>query len=334
MAIKIQGNTVIFDDESFRIGSGTTAERPADPEVGRMRFNTDTNFLEIYDGNQWDGVSLSDNVVDEPIVSVEFFESVDITQEATISTTLFSFQGAPGLTHQSTDWEVRRTSDNALIFSSYEDTTNLLSIDVPSGTLPLDTELVFRARHVADTGQFSTFGSVIETTPVLFDAPESFGNASQGGFYIGTTEVNSTCYYLIVAPNATGCTCCQWKTTQSASAGTCSLDNGFANTYTGLNNEQHPAGNWTATRTINGFSDWYLPSRDELNQLYVNDGGATNTTLPAGEGFAAASYWSSTENFIVSNTDAYCQCFLNCSINRTLKTSCFCVRAVRRFPFI
>ena len=53
MAIKIQGDTVIFDDKVFRVGSGTTAERPNVPELGMIRFNTDLDSLEGYDGTEW-----------------------------------------------------------------------------------------------------------------------------------------------------------------------------------------------------------------------------------------------------------------------------------------
>jgi hypothetical protein len=39
---------------------------------------------------------------------------------------------------------------------------------------------------------------------------------------------------------------------------------------------------------LGGYSDWYLPSKNELNQLY-------NNKVAIG-GFANSNYWSSTEN--------------------------------------
>jgi hypothetical protein len=53
MAIKIQGDTVIFDDKVFKVGSGTTAQRPASPATGMIWFNTDLNSFEGYDGTAW-----------------------------------------------------------------------------------------------------------------------------------------------------------------------------------------------------------------------------------------------------------------------------------------
>lgn len=53
MAIRIQGDTVIFDDKVFRVGQGTTAQRPASPQTGMIWFNTDISSFEGYDGVEW-----------------------------------------------------------------------------------------------------------------------------------------------------------------------------------------------------------------------------------------------------------------------------------------
>ncbi len=71
---------------------------------------------------------------------------------------------------------------------------------------------------------------------------------------------------------------------------------------------------------LGGFSDWYLPSRDELNHLYEN-----KTTIG---GFATTGYWSSSEN---SNSGAWGQTFdVGGQVNYTKNLS-LCVRAVRSF---
>ena len=52
------------------------------------------------------------------------------------------------------------------------------------------------------------------------------------------------------------------------------------------------------TITVNGiiYSDWFLPSKDELNQMYTNKA-AINSAAAANSGsnFSDYYYWSSTE---------------------------------------
>jgi hypothetical protein len=219
----------------------------------------------------------------------------------------------------SLSWEVLVTGPEILT------TAERLALSNTSlGKLVFDTDI--DKLHVYNGSEWEQIISGVDGD---FDVPLSFdtlnlGNAACGGFYIGTVSVGSQCYALIVAPNATGCACCQWKTTRTATSGTGSCVDGYNNTYGPMDNGTHPAGNWTATRTINGFSDWYLPARDELNQLYVNKG-----TTPAGEGFAAVGYWSSTEN---SATFACVQYFNYGGQNFFSKTNIYRVRAVRREP--
>jgi Protein of unknown function (DUF1566) len=57
---------------------------------------------------------------------------------------------------------------------------------------------------------------------------------------------------------------------------------------------------------LDGYSDWYLPSRDELNELYIRRASinATATTIVGGTTFTSGYYWSSTQ---FSITHAYDQ---------------------------
>ncbi len=156
-----------------------------------------------------------------------------------------------------------------------------------------------------------------------------FGSTFCGGFYMGTICAAGSCYYLIMAPNATGCANCTWKTTQTCSSVGNEQCNGFASTYNCLANADHPAGNFTATRSISGISDWYLPALCELCQLYNN-----KACLPAGEGFPPevfVCFWSSTESGL---TVAACvQNFNNGIFEISNKVNSRYVRAVRRVSF-
>jgi len=71
---------------------------------------------------------------------------------------------------------------------------------------------------------------------------------------------------------------------------------------------------------FNGYNDWYLPSKDELNQLYINKA--------AIGGFDSGDYWSSSET---SSSDARWQDFGTGSFGSNGKGFYFRVRSVRSF---
>jgi hypothetical protein len=75
------------------------------------------------------------------------------------------------------------------------------------------------------------------------------------------------------------------------------------------------------TLTLNGYTDWYLPSKDELNKLYLN--------MAAIGGFSTNGYWSSSEADV---NDAWCQNFntgSQVSFNKNYTSNA--TRAVRSF---
>lgn len=58
MSVVFSGNNGTAQNtvRSTIIPIGTTAQRPAVPEAGMIRFNTDNNAVEIYDGTEWTNV--------------------------------------------------------------------------------------------------------------------------------------------------------------------------------------------------------------------------------------------------------------------------------------
>ena len=81
--------------------------------------------------------------------------------------------------------------------------------------------------------------------------------------------------------------------------------------------------------TLGGYSDWYLPSKDELNQMYKNIGQGNALGLGNVGGFASSSYWSSTE---YGNYDAWKQHFgTGNQFNSSKNYHTSNVRAVRAF---
>lgn len=79
-----------------------------------------------------------------------------------------------------------------------------------------------------------------------------------------------------------------------------------------------------------GYTDWYLPSKNELNQMYLNK--ATINIIAAANGGSSFSptinYWSSTENGF---NNAWYQSFLDGGQSDRRKHNTYGVRAVRAF---
>ena len=74
----------------------------------------------------------------------------------------------PSATHLSTNWEVRKTSDNSLVWSSYNNTTNLTSIQVPYNVLAVSTSYAFRAQYNSTVYGSSAYGSTTAATASTF----------------------------------------------------------------------------------------------------------------------------------------------------------------------
>ena len=75
-----------------------------------------------------------------------------------------------------------------------------------------------------------------------------------------------------------------------------------------------------ANLTLGGYSDWFLPSKDELNEMYQN-----KSTIG---GFANSGYWSSTE---YDNDYAWIQYFSYGGQGSPYKSGSASVRAIRAF---
>jgi hypothetical protein len=101
--------------------------------------------------------------------------------------------------------------------------------------------------------------------------PGAIGSAYEGGFYAGKIVQGGSTYYLVVAPKSSGENSSKkYKTSNDVSdVATKTLNNGPA-ASTSINNASHPAAEFCEGLTIGGFSDWYLPARDELELCYRN----------------------------------------------------------------
>jgi hypothetical protein len=222
------------------------------------------------------------------------------------------------------------------------------------------------------TGPVNNFGTSTATGALVASSalapPTVIGQSYAGGYYAGqisATGNGTATHYLVISPKATGeSTGLLWKTSDSDTTGTSSEIDGLTNTNN-MNNSSHPAAQWCKGLSIGGYTDWYLPSKNELEVCYYNlkpSGGTQNNTssginpnaVPArasnytatvpgvtsaalfstgSEAFAsqgaASVYWSSTGSSIY----AWCAVFgSGWQLAETKSGHSYIARAIRKVP--
>jgi len=98
----------------------------------------------------------------------------------------------------------------------------------------------------------------------------AIGAAFQGGYYGGLISQAANgiaSHALIIAPKATGESSRACKSANTATAGTGSSFDGFANSEA-AKDASHPANQWARALSIGGYDDWYIPALYELEILY------------------------------------------------------------------
>jgi hypothetical protein len=176
-----------------------------------------------------------------------------------------------------------------------------------SGTITVDGVTVVSG---ASSGEITLTAGTEKTIPVIVTETgkssktytikvtriPAIGGTLQGG---KVAYIDGTGLHGIIAATADqgsstyGC----YGTYVSGGTGT-GIGTGHTNTQNMINTGCTGAAQLCHGVEINGYSDWYLPSQNELAQLYANRG--------AIGGFASAYYWSSSE---YSNNNAWKQVF-------------------------
>ena len=195
------------------------------------------------------------------------------------------------------------------------------------GSLTVDGSSV----SVVPTYTFTSVGAS-HTISASFVVTPSVGASYGGGklAYIlvsGDPGYSSTTVHGLIAATSDQSTAALWYNgtyTVTGATGT-AVGSGLSNTMAIIANQG--AGSYAAqlchAYTGGGYTDWYLPSKDELNKLYINQ--------TAIGGFASGSYcyyWSSSED---SYGSAVGQLFFNGYQAYLSKSSPTYVRAVRAF---
>jgi hypothetical protein len=190
--------------------------------------------------------------------------------------------------------------------------------DMGTETSKTETGLTGGNTYTRYVWSYNACGVSVKTT--LSQSTLYIGLSYQGGivFYIDDTEQHG----LIAAPSD------HWDDAQWGCSGTTivgtstAIGSGQANTTAIVNgcNTARIAARICNDLVLNGYSDWFLPSNDELNQLYLQKSVVG--------GFFNYYYWSSSE---YNAGNAWGQDFSNSIQNPASKTNAYYVRAVRAF---
>jgi hypothetical protein len=196
--------------------------------------------------------------------------------------------------------------------------------------------------------------------------PPAIGDAYAGGFYAGkiSTAGNGVAdFYLVIGPKSTAQnSSIRWRTSPGSIASSSVID-GPTNSSQ-MNSATYPAGQFCEGLTIGGFSDWYMPAKNELEVCYYNlkpttisnnttVGANTNAVPSRGSNYTTGTpaqtsavsfqdanaeafdnavgspgyYWSSTQ---ININDAWSQTFRSGYQLGLYKSNFYRVRAVRR----
>jgi hypothetical protein len=268
------------------------------------------------------------------------------------STTTGRITGTPTVTQTATTYTITATN-----ISGSGTATFTLSVVIPTcangfgvcvvGNTGPGGGIVFYVQ--ADGGTFTSTGSACNTSCKYLEAAPS----DQSTGVVWATRVQA-CFHRTVA----GLDFCnsqsiypQPETNQTTSrTAATSIGMGMANTNqifsrlttVGLVSESNYAAGIAWAYTNNGKTDWYLPSKDELNQMckwqrgvdWTSDatvctGGTLNSVRWGASGFANQNYWSSSE---VDNAHVWRQLFTDgTQASNNNKDNTFAVRPIRAF---
>lgn len=200
--------------------------------------------------------------------------------------------------------------------------TNLSVTTYDPGTLDLNTTYYWKIAAFDSSGD-STISTVWNFTSV----PPTIGDYAYGGivFYLDGSGGGMVCAISDQGSTEWGC-----QYTEINGADGIAIGTGAQNTIDIVAGCGTPgiAAHICANLSLNGYSDWFSPSKDELNLIFQNKSIIDSSAVANGGSALSYVYWSSTE---INSGTAWMQEFNNGIQGEWAKDSWESVRAVRAF---
>lgn len=324
-------------------GNGTldfsfTSQTPA----GAMSINASTGELTVIDPNLFDFET-------NPVITAEI--SVTDGAETTFLTATINLNDVDEVSAQNTDMNIDENPSNGDVIGTlqasgsnltytitFQNPAGAFAIDQGTGELSVADETLFdfetNPNMLATISVSNGTQTVSANAFVALDDVNEIGEFKFGGviFWIDPTSNSSAGLVCAVSDQSSGI---QWYNGSNGNTGATgtAIGTGQANT-TAIVNFQGTgayAAQLCNDLSLNGYDDWFLPSRGELEEMY-NNKLVINATATANSGtdFEEAggeNYWSSTR---ATNSSAFILRFTDGFISEGFKAnSQYSVRAVR-----
>lgn len=244
---------------------------------------------------------------------------------AIIESNLFADGGEP-ITAKGFCWS---TASNPTISNSKTSSADLSTGAFSAKLSNLSLSTTYYVRAYATNSLGTAYGDEVSFTT---SATLSVGDNYQGGiigYILNNTDpgyVAGETHGLIVAENDASASRVQWSNYLNSSLGTNTAFGSGKNNTRLINAFTGASTNWAAylcsSQNLGGYTDWYLPSKEELNRLYLN-----KNLLP---NFKAFDYWTSSQD-PNSSMRVWVQNFGNGSQQTNYTFSSYYVRPVRSF---